>query len=88
MGNYVAVGTFQPSIEIWNLDVMDPLEPTAILGGEIVTQDDITNNGANRPNESVKGAKSDDNDMELNEADYLPGSHTTPSCVSAGTAIP
>lgn len=29
----IAVGTFEPGIEIWNLDVMDPLEPTAVLGG-------------------------------------------------------
>ena len=34
VGNYIAVGTFSPAIEIWNLDVLDPLEPTAILGGE------------------------------------------------------
>ncbi len=31
--SFVAVGTFQPGIELWNLDVVDPLEPTAILGG-------------------------------------------------------
>ncbi len=29
----VAVGTFEPVIELWNLDVVNPLEPTAILGG-------------------------------------------------------
>jgi len=33
VGSYVAVGTFSPAIEIWNLDVLDPLEPTAVLGG-------------------------------------------------------
>lgn len=34
VGNYIAVGSFNPAIEIWNLDVLDPLEPTAVLGGE------------------------------------------------------
>jgi periodic tryptophan protein 1 len=32
-GNFVAVGTFEPGIEIWNLDVMEALTPVAILGG-------------------------------------------------------
>lgn len=27
------LGTFSPGIEIWNLDVLDPLEPSATLGG-------------------------------------------------------
>ena len=38
MGNYIAVGSFDPAIEIWNLDVLDPLEPTAVLGGVIAEQ--------------------------------------------------
>lgn len=33
-GNYMAVGTFNPGIEIWNLDVLSALEPVCILGGE------------------------------------------------------
>ena len=33
-GNYVAVGTFNTGIEIWNLDVLSALEPVCILGGE------------------------------------------------------
>jgi len=32
-GSFLAVGTFQTGIEIWNLDVLDVLEPTAVLGG-------------------------------------------------------
>ncbi|ORX58302.1 WD40 repeat-like protein [Hesseltinella vesiculosa] len=31
-GNYVAVGTFEPDIEIWNLDLVDAMYPEAILG--------------------------------------------------------
>lgn len=33
-GNFCAVGAFSPGIEIWNLDVLNALEPTCILGGE------------------------------------------------------
>jgi periodic tryptophan protein 1 len=43
VGNYVAVGTFDPAIEIWNLDVLDPLEPTAILGGKTLKTVKTTN---------------------------------------------
>ena len=32
-GNYCAVGTFSPGIEVWNLDMLNPLEPSCILGG-------------------------------------------------------
>jgi len=31
-GNYVAMGTFQPEIEIWDLNVVDALYPHATLG--------------------------------------------------------
>jgi periodic tryptophan protein 1 len=33
-GNFCAVGTFETGIEIWNLDVLNALEPSCILGGE------------------------------------------------------
>lgn len=31
-GNYVAVGTFDPEIEIWSLDVLETMYPDALLG--------------------------------------------------------
>ncbi|OMJ21109.1 putative WD repeat-containing protein [Smittium culicis] len=32
IGNYAAVGTFDPTIEIWNLDVVDVILPELVLG--------------------------------------------------------
>lgn len=32
-GNFIAVGSMEPSIEIWDLDVIDEVEPSLILGG-------------------------------------------------------
>mmetsp|Transcript_14770 Transcript_14770/g.41589 ORF Transcript_14770/g.41589 Transcript_14770/m.41589 type:complete len:507 (+) Transcript_14770:285-1805(+) len=32
-GNFAAVGTFAPEIELWDLDVIDSVEPIACLGG-------------------------------------------------------
>lgn len=32
LGNYAAIGTFDPEIEIWNLDVLDTPYPSIILG--------------------------------------------------------
>ena len=32
-GSFVAVGTVLSEIEIWNLDVMDAVEPVCVLGG-------------------------------------------------------
>jgi hypothetical protein len=31
-GNFVAIGTMEPYINIWDLDVIDCLEPAATLG--------------------------------------------------------
>ena len=35
-GNFVAVGTMMPAIELWDLDVLDASEPVMVLGGEDV----------------------------------------------------
>ncbi|KAL3531343.1 hypothetical protein ACH5RR_010665 [Cinchona calisaya] len=34
-GNFVAVGSMEPAIEIWDLDIIDEVQPSAVLGGII-----------------------------------------------------
>eukprot|EP00890_Picochlorum_soloecismus_P004609 jgi/Picsp_1/5149/NSC_02512-R1_protein len=43
-GNFAAVGSFEPGIEIWNLDLLDAVEPIVTLGGadyETAKQNDL-----------------------------------------------
>ncbi|BBN05570.1 periodic tryptophan protein 1 [Marchantia polymorpha subsp. ruderalis] len=37
-GNFVAIGTMQPEIEIWDLDIIDEVEPVAVLGGPVISR--------------------------------------------------
>lgn len=37
-GNYIAVGTLDPEIEIWSLDVLDSMYPASVLGRPDVTK--------------------------------------------------
>jgi periodic tryptophan protein 1 len=32
-GNFAAIGSFEPGIEIWDMDMLDAVEPVATLGG-------------------------------------------------------
>lgn len=61
-GNFCAVGTFSPGIEIWNLDVLNALEPSCVLGGEDTSiADDIMKMqlmGKEAPSRSSHGAPS------------------------------
>ena len=48
-GNFAAVGTFAPYIEVWDLDVMDALEPYMVIGAEayaIQSEEQFTSHAA------------------------------------------
>ncbi|KAM9966732.1 hypothetical protein ACTFIR_006961 [Dictyostelium discoideum] len=52
-GSFMAVGTFEPSIEIWDLDVVDNLIPTVILGGK----EEDTADPMKKPSAKKRGGK-------------------------------
>jgi periodic tryptophan protein 1 len=56
-GNFVAIGTMEPDIELWNLDVMDSMYPDAILGQGSEDMD-----GADKPKKKKKKKSKKPND--------------------------
>jgi periodic tryptophan protein 1 len=71
-GNFCAVGTFGPGIEIWNLDVLNALEPSCILGGEDTSMaDEIM-----RHNILSGSSKTQKKKLTPRESSLKPGSHT------------
>ena len=90
-GSFAAVGTFEKGIEVWNLDVLDPLEPSFTLGG--VDNTEVENRAAqamiNDYNEQRNLSKKEKNKKRADkkkqepkaawsggEEKLFPGSHT------------
>ena len=60
-GNYVAVGTFEPDIELWDLDTVDCMYPNAILG----------QGGQEEPESEVKKKKKKKKSKKANDAYHV-----------------
>ncbi|KAF8469526.1 WD40-repeat-containing domain protein [Kalaharituber pfeilii] len=62
-GNFCAIGTMDPDIEIWDLDVVDCMYPNAILGQGTVPTADGADGGSKKKNKKKrkkKAAKAND----------------------------
>jgi WD40 repeat protein len=62
-GNFAAISTFDPVIEVWDLDVIDALQPVAVLGG--YSEGDATTGPQKRSKKKKK-----------RKEDFKEGSHT------------
>lgn len=58
-GSFLAVGTFQCGIELWNLDVLDVLEPVGTLGGRNEPDPEVVRRAVEEENKlkKKKGSK-------------------------------
>ncbi|GJP41797.1 hypothetical protein CLOM_g1442 [Closterium sp. NIES-68] len=56
-GNFVAVATMDPAIEIWDLDVLDEVEPAASLGGFVTTAGGVKKGSKGKKGEKDKGGR-------------------------------
>mmetsp|Transcript_7124 Transcript_7124/g.11737 ORF Transcript_7124/g.11737 Transcript_7124/m.11737 type:complete len:481 (+) Transcript_7124:109-1551(+) len=95
--NFVAVGTFEPGIEIWNLDMVNAMEPTVCLGGREAPKP-VTMSRKKRPgNKKKKGKKKKKGLKELMMGELKKGSHSAAvmtlssngfdkSCLASGSA--
>ena len=61
-GSFAAISTLEPEIEIWNLDVLDALQPAQVLGGR------NGDGGAQKPEKKSKKRR--------NREGFKAGSHT------------
>ena len=76
-GNFCAVGTFSPGIEVWNLDVLNALEPSCTLGGENTTMaDELMRQNVLGGGTGGKPNKKSKHMMPSPGGGLKPGSHT------------
>jgi periodic tryptophan protein 1 len=82
-GNFAAVGSFEPGIEIWNMDVLDAVEPVATLGGadyeaaRALAEQEISGGGGGgkKDKKKKKKSKKKGESSDLPQVPVKPGSH-------------
>ena len=57
-GNFAAIGTMKPGIEIWNLDVAEQVEPAGTLGGQQTDSTEAPDADADKAAKKKKKKKS------------------------------
>jgi periodic tryptophan protein 1 len=71
-GNFAAVASFEPGIELWDLDVIDAVEPVATLGGVDYA---AAREAANAEHKKAKKKKKGKSGTRLPKLPVHPGSH-------------
>lgn len=56
-GSFAAIGTFEPNIEIWNLDVIDEMYPDAILGNTELDNQAVDESSVKKDKKNKKKGK-------------------------------
>ncbi|KAF5753007.1 Transducin/WD40 repeat-like superfamily protein [Tripterygium wilfordii] len=72
-GNFIAVGSMEPSIEVFNLDVLGEVKPCAVLGG--IAENLVAEDGTTEEKEKKKKKKKNKKGKKTS-IEYKEGSHT------------
>lgn len=76
--NLAAVGSFEPGIEIWDMDVLDAVEPIATLGGLDSNATPSLDQDVSSSSNPKKGKSKKKSSKKKSNSQLKPGSHEAP----------